>query len=132
MRDIDVSLTDWLILKIISQFDLQHMTFVTHESNNVSFEGLLTDWHWKLSVSFTSQHIDITHENSNMNSEGHDIHLMPGLTLVTNVILYLSCVKIKGKIDKLLLKLTTANGLILLKIIQENDISCFACNEIKM
>jgi hypothetical protein len=67
-----------------------------------------------------------------MNSEGHDIHLMPGLTLVTNVILYLSCVKIKGKIDKLLLKLTTANGLILLKIIQENDISCFACNEIKM
>ena len=74
----------------------------------------------------------VTHENSNMNSEGHDIHLMPGLTLVTNVILYLSCVKIKGKIDKLLLKLTTANGLILLKIIQENDISCFASNEIKM
>jgi hypothetical protein len=36
---------------------------------------------------------------------------MPGLTLVTNVILYLSCVKIKGKNNKLLLKLTTANGL---------------------
>jgi hypothetical protein len=72
VRDIDVSLTDWLILKIISQFDLQHMTFVTHESNNVSFEDLLADWRWKLSVSFTSQHIDVTHENSNMNSEGLD------------------------------------------------------------
>ena len=75
---------------------------------------------------------DVTHENSSMSSESLNIYLMPGLTLVTNIILYLSCVKITRKIYKLLLKLTTAKRLILLKIIQENDRSCFAYNKIQI